>query len=120
VNALYEHLASNVGLDGFARLSVWAQWVKRCLRCRVVIAGSATRQKAFKDVDVTLLWPREQYDLADRFFRPSPKPGDPDAWWLMCSALSLQASAASGLPVEVHIDREESWTLPSYSFWEIP
>jgi hypothetical protein len=104
----FSHFASNVGIDHAARLYEWGRWAKRALKCRVVIAGSSLRSKDWRDVDVTLVWPDDQYDAANRFFGVAAGRSS-EAWWFLCSALSLQATASTGIPVEVHLAPVRDW-----------
>lgn len=105
-------VTSHVGIDTMTRLMLWATEVAKAFKCDVVLGGSALRHKGWRDLDVTLLF------KAERHTQISTCGWGQQAWWMACSALSLQASAMVGATVEVHINTD-NWGTPSYQFLEL-
>ena len=66
------------------------------------LVGSATRTKDYRDVDVRLILPDEEYD---RLFHDANSGYLNALWSLMCTSISMYLSKASDLPVDFQIQR---------------
>lgn len=67
------------------------------------LVGSATRTRDFRDVDLRVIMPDDEFD--QRFPGASPAPMQDPLWSLLCSSVSVWLSQASGLPVDFQVQR---------------
>lgn len=70
----------------------------------VYLVGSAIERRDYRDVDVRLILPDEEY--ARLFPGLSGNPTLSALWSLMCSSISLYLSQHSGLPVDFQIQQQ--------------
>jgi hypothetical protein len=68
------------------------------------LVGSAATSKTWRDVDVRLILPDDEFDL---LFPEHTQPARLDGrWGLLCAALSELARLRTGLPVDFQIQRQ--------------
>lgn len=67
------------------------------------LVGSATERRDYRDVDVRVIMPDEEFD--QRFPGASPVPMMDPLWSLLCASVSVWLGQASGLPVDFQIQR---------------
>jgi hypothetical protein len=92
---------AGVGMPALLHLDRFGYWVFQSFGWVPYLVGSAATSKTWRDVDVRLILPDEEFEA--RF------PGalatyihDP-AWTLTCAALSALAQQMTGLPVDFQI-----------------
>jgi hypothetical protein len=70
----------------------------------IYLVGSAIERREYRDVDVRCILPDEDFDRL--FPGLSGNPSRDALWSVMCSAISLQLSQHSGLPVDFQIQQQ--------------
>jgi hypothetical protein len=91
-----EHLCEHIGIEPWPRLKLLCEQFAVEFKCDVFVYGSAMRTKDWRDVDLALVF---EYNRYCQISNPS---WGPNAYSVLCSALTMYASAVVGLPVEVH------------------
>lgn len=103
-------VASHIGIETYARLKAWAEWVAPELKCEVVLFGSAVRTKEWHDLDIGLLFDYNRYTSIGAVT------WGPQAWWIAAAALGMLATSMVGALVEVHIMDSKDMIYPE---WQI-
>lgn len=67
------------------------------------LVGSAARGKEWRDVDVRLMLPDEEFDALFPQFRAPGRVNN--RWALLCAAISELGRARTGLPIDFQIQR---------------
>lgn len=92
-----------VGMPAALHLDAFAREVMDAFGERPYLVGTAAVGKEWRDVDVRLMLPDEQFD---HLFPGHTKPDRGNAMWsLLCAALAELASQRAGLPVDFQIQR---------------
>lgn len=93
-------LTSHIGLEYRVRLNAFAAMFRKLNGVtRVYVTGSSVRSKEFHDVDLYVSFADETYTALYQT--------NNDRWWLECAAYSALGRAMTGLPLEVHIMRDD-------------
>lgn len=92
------------GMPGFVLLDHFSSIVEGAFGEICYLVGSATTSKQWRDIDVRLILPDEEFV---RIFGPFDRPVSDhrlnQRWALLCGALSLYAQRMTGLPVDFQI-----------------
>jgi len=92
-----------VGMPAALKLNAFGVWVFHAFGDCPYLVGSAVRGKSWRDVDVRLILPDEEYDA---LFGPRQGAMQTNAKWsLFCAAFSALAKEQTGLPVDFQFDR---------------
>lgn len=93
-----------VGMPAALHLDAFAREINDAFGDVPYLVGSAAVGKQWRDVDVRLILPDEEFDA---LFPKPTEPGQPDGRWdLLCAALSELARQRTGLPVDFQIQRQ--------------
>lgn len=114
-----------VGMPAALKLNAFGVWVFKAFGDNPYLVGSAVRGKEWRDVDVRLIMPDEEYDA---LFGPRRGALQTNAKWsLFCAAFSALASEQTGLPVDFQFDRRteaneqhDGWRQPLGIWVECP
>lgn len=93
-----------VGMPAGLHLDAFGREINDAFGHLPYLVGSATTSKTWRDVDVRLILPDDEFDALFPDLRP-PARSDP-MWALMCAALSELARMRTGLPVDFQIQRQ--------------
>lgn len=94
----------HIGMPAWLMLDQWGVHIADAFGHHPYLVGSATRTKDWRDVDVRLILPDDEFD---RLFGPYRKPRYHMALWnAMCCAFSAWGAGVTGLPIDFQIDRE--------------
>ncbi|MFC3986421.1 hypothetical protein [Streptosporangium jomthongense] len=97
--------AAGVGMPALLHLDAFAREVEQAFGHLPYLVGSAARGKVWRDVDVRLMLPDDEFDALFPQFK-SPRPGRLDnRWALVCAAISELGRARTGLPIDFQIQR---------------
>lgn len=100
-----------VGMPAMLHLEAFGREINDAFGYLPYLVGSAATGKEWRDVDVRLMLPDDEFDaLFPTHTRPARHDG---RWGLICAALSELAKARSGLPVDFQIQRM-SWANDHY------
>jgi hypothetical protein len=92
-----------VGMPASLHLDAFARDVIDAFGHRPYLVGTAATSKTWRDVDVRLMLPDDEFDA---MFPNHVKPDRADAMWaLQCAAISELAKQRTGLPVDFQIQR---------------
>lgn len=95
--------AAGVGMPALMHLDAFAREIEAAFGRLPYLVGSAARGKTWRDVDVRLILPDEEFDTL------FPRHGKPDSmdgrWSLMCAAISELGRVRTGLPIDFQIQR---------------
>ncbi|NUO43678.1 MAG: hypothetical protein HOV82_16770 [Streptomyces sp.] len=99
-----DRLMVGVGMPAALHLDAFGREVDAAFGHLPYLVGSATRGKQWRDVDVRLILPDDEFDA----LFPPVEPGQfPDGLWgLLCAAISELARQRTGLPVDFQIQRQ--------------
>ena len=95
-----------VGQPAYFKLNAFASWVDKAFGegFGVYLVGSSALSKQWRDVDVRLILPDEDYDTLFPTGR-SPVQAHP-RYALLCAAISALGKELTGLPIDFQIDRQ--------------
>jgi hypothetical protein len=93
-----------VGMPAAMHLDAFGREINEAFGHLPYLVGTAAVGKQWRDVDVRLILPDEEFDA----LFPPVDPGQfPDGLWsLLCAAISELARARTGLPVDFQIQRQ--------------
>lgn len=92
-----------VGMPAALHLEAFGREINDAFGHLPYLVGSAAVGKEWRDVDVRLILPDEEFD---RLFPPVDPGQFPDGLWgLLCAAISELARQRTGLPVDFQIQR---------------
>lgn len=101
-----------VGMPAMLHLEAFGREVHDAFGEFPYLVGSAARGKEWRDVDVRLMLPDDEFESLFPLHR---KPDRQDGkWGLICAALSELARMRTGLPVDFQIQKT-SWANERYS-----
>ncbi len=96
-------LGNYVGMPAAMKLEQFGSEIIDAFGHPPYLVGSATRTKRWRDVDVRLILPDDEYDA---LFGGRQVPAALDVKWnAYCLAFSARAREITGLPVDFQIDR---------------
>ncbi|MET8585777.1 hypothetical protein ABZX39_33640 [Streptomyces collinus] len=91
-----------VGMPAALHLEAFGREIDAAFGHLPYLVGTAALGKTWRDVDVRLILPDDEFD--DLF--PPVEDGRPDGrWGLLCAAISELARVRTGLPVDFQIQR---------------
>jgi hypothetical protein len=95
-----------VGQPAYFKLNAFAEWVNLAFgdAFGVYLVGSAARSKQWRDVDVRLILPDEEY--ASLFGKPRVPVQAGPLYALLCAAISSLGKEMTGLPIDFQIDQQ--------------
>lgn len=93
-----------VGSPAILNLDAFGRRVFEAFGHHPYVVGSATRGKKWRDVDVRLILPDDQYDALFGPRRAAPRLDL--KWALLCAAISALGQQQTGLPIDFQIDRQ--------------
>ncbi|WP_329311674.1 hypothetical protein [Streptomyces sp. NBC_01262] len=101
---LPETSAAGVGMPATLHLHAFGREIADAFGGELpYLVGSATRGKTWRDVDVRLILPDDQYDA---LFPGHAKPDHANGRWaLLCAAISELGKLRTGLPIDFQIQR---------------
>jgi hypothetical protein len=100
-----------VGMPAALHLDAFGREINDAFGHLPYLVGSAAVGKTWRDVDVRLMLPDDEFDA---LFPPIPPGSHTDGLWdLLCAALSELARVRTGLPVDFQIQRA-SWANERY------
>ena len=92
-----------VGMPAALHLEAFGREINDAFGHLPYLVGSAAVGKTWRDVDVRLILPDDEFDaLFPDHVRPSHQDG---RWGLLCAAISELARQRTGLPVDFQIQR---------------
>jgi predicted nucleotidyltransferase len=96
--------AAGVGMPATLHLHAFGREIAEAFGGELpYLVGSAARGKAWRDVDVRLILPDNEYDA---LFPGHAKPDHVDGRWaLLCAAISELGTLRTGLPIDFQIQR---------------
>lgn len=86
------------------RLDEWGRNLRECFGHTVYLVGSCARREPYRDVDVRLILPDEEFDAL--FGGPSRPMATNRKWAVMCTAFTYYGWQATGLNIDFQIDRQ--------------
>lgn len=92
------------------RLDIACLIIHQAFGHHAILVGSALDGRDFRDVDVRLVLPDDDFRA---MFKHDPPSGNA-LWSLMCSSISAYLSDASGLPVDFQI-QSNAWAEQRYA-----
>lgn len=96
-------MSAGVGMPALLHLDAFAREVEQAFGHTAYLVGSAARGKAWRDVDVRLMLPDDEFDALFPEYR---SPGRTHARWsMMCAAISELGRSRTGLPIDFQIQR---------------
>jgi hypothetical protein len=108
---------SYVGMPATLHLDAFAREILAAFGHRPYLVGTAATSKTWRDVDVRLMLPDDEFEA---MFPMHRKPDRHDGRWaLMCAAISELAKARTGLPVDFQI-QSMSWANKRYDGIRVP
>ena len=106
-----------VGMPAMLHLEAFGREINDAFGWYPMLVGSATVSKTWRDVDVRLILPDEDFD---RLFPPlKPHQSADGMWGLLCTALSELARLRTGLPVDFQI-QSMTWANDHYPGVRVP
>lgn len=95
--------AAGVGMPATLHLNAFGREIEAAFGRLPYLVGSAARSKQWRDVDVRLMLPDEEFD---ELFPGHIKPDRVNAKWaLICAAISELGRLRTGLPIDFQIQR---------------
>lgn len=92
-----------VGMPAALHLDAFGREIDAAFGHLPYLVGTASTSKQWRDVDVRLILPDDEFDA---LFPPVDN-GQPDGrWGLLCAAISELARQRTGLPVDFQIQRQ--------------
>jgi hypothetical protein len=96
-------MAAGVGMPALLHLDVFGREIEEAFGHLPYLVGSAARGKEWRDVDVRLMLPDDEFDaLFPKHTRPDQTDG---RWALICAAISELGRVRTGLPIDFQIQR---------------
>ncbi|MBM9509968.1 hypothetical protein [Actinacidiphila acididurans] len=92
-----------VGMPAMLHLEAFGREINDAFGHLPYLVGSAAKTKTWRDVDVRLILPDQEFDAL--FPQPAPYESPDGLWGLLCAALSELAKLRTGLPVDFQIQR---------------
>lgn len=97
-----DHPIIGVGMPAALHLDAFGREIDAAFGHLPYLVGTAAVGKQWRDVDVRLILPDDDFDA----LFPPVEQGQPDGrWGLLCAALSELARQRTGLPVDFQIQR---------------
>ncbi len=95
-----------VGQPAYFKLNAFASWVEKAFgdAFGVYLVGSAARTKKWRDVDVRLILPDDEYTAF--FGKPNQPIQTTPRYSLLCAAISALGREMTGLPIDFQIDQQ--------------
>lgn len=95
--------AAGVGMPALLHLNAFGREIDEAFGHLPYLVGSAARGKTWRDVDVRLILPDEEFDALFPDYAP---PGRVNGRWaLLCAAISELGKLRTGLPIDFQIQR---------------
>ena len=95
--------AAGVGMPATLHLQAFGREIEAAFGHLPYLVGSAARSKTWRDVDVRLMLPDDEFDA---LFPGHIKPDRVNAKWsLICAAISELGRQRTGLPIDFQIQR---------------
>lgn len=95
--------AAGVGMPATLHLDAFGREIDAAFGHLPYLVGSAARGKTWRDVDVRLMLPDDEFDA---LFPDHTSPGRTDGRWsLLCAAISELGKLRTGLPIDFQIQR---------------
>lgn len=95
--------AVGVGMPAVLHLNTFGREIEAAFGHVPYLVGSAARGKRWRDVDVRLILPDDEFDqLFPQHLGPGPCDGK---WALLCAAISELGKLRTGLPIDFQIQR---------------
>lgn len=92
-----------VGMPAVLHLNAFGRELHEAFGEYAYLVGSAAVGKQWRDVDIRLMLPNEQFDA---LFPDHTQPGRCDGRWsLLCAAISELGKIRTGLPIDFQIQR---------------
>lgn len=92
-----------VGMPAFLHLNTFGREIGEAFGRLPYLVGSAARGKQWRDVDVRLMLPDDEFDA---LFPGHTKPDSVDGRWsLLCAAISELGRFRTGLPIDFQFQR---------------
>jgi hypothetical protein len=98
-----------IGAPGYYLLNQACRVVVEAFGFHLYLVGSAIERRDYRDVDLRLILPDDEFDAL--FPGLSSSPHLDARWSLMCTSISLLLSKASGLPVDFQVQRQTEANL---------
>lgn len=93
-----------VGMPAALHLDAFGREIEAAFGYLPYLVGSAAAGKQWRDVDVRLILPDDEFD---HLFPPVETGQFPDGLWsLLCAAISELAAKRTGLPIDFQIQRQ--------------
>lgn len=93
--------ALSVGMPALLYLNAFGREIEEAFGHLPYVVGSAARSKTWRDVDVRLMLPDDEFDV----LFPDDVPALNGRWSLMCAAISELGRQRTGLPIDFQIQR---------------
>ena len=95
--------AAGIGMPATLHLNAFGREIEEAFGHLPYLVGSAAVGKTWRDVDVRLMLPDDEFDA---LFPDHVKPGRCDGKWsLLCAAISELGKLRTGLPIDFQIQR---------------
>ncbi|MEO3860914.1 hypothetical protein [Acrocarpospora sp. B8E8] len=95
--------AAGVGMPALIHLNAWGRDLHEAFGHTPYLVGSAAVGKTWRDVDVRLMLPDDEFD---QLFPSYHSPGRThDRWSLLCAAISELGRIRTGLPIDFQFQR---------------
>ncbi|MFC4006659.1 hypothetical protein ACFOY2_05465 [Nonomuraea purpurea] len=96
-------MSAGVGMPALLHLNSFGREIGEAFGHTPYLVGSAARGKQWRDVDVRLMLPDDEFDA---LFPGHAKPDETDGRWaLVCAAISELGRVRTGLPIDFQIQR---------------
>lgn len=96
-----EPVRARVGQPGWLLLNEWGATLTQAFGATPYLVGSATQSKTWRDVDVRVMLPDDEFE---RIFGPYRRPLHTNARWsLVCSAVAFHGREVTGLPIDFQV-----------------
>jgi hypothetical protein len=92
-----------VGMPAALHLEAFGREIEAAFGHLPYLVGTASTGKTWRDVDVRLILPDDEFDA---LFPPVPRDQPDGRWGLLCAAISELARQRTGLPVDFQIQRQ--------------
>jgi hypothetical protein len=98
-------VSAGVGMPALLHLDAFAREVEQAFGHLPYLVGSAARGKTWRDVDVRLMLPDDEFDALFPQFDPYRAGRVHNRWALLCAAISELGRARTALPIDFQIQR---------------
>lgn len=92
-----------VGMPAALHIDAFGREINDAFGHLPYLVGTAAMGKQWRDVDVRLILPDDEFDA---FFPPVARDEPDGRWGLLCAAISELARQRTGLPVDFQIQRQ--------------